>query len=224
MFERGQLGNNTPGALCYIKSLNINHNIENADSAVFTGIANDGKATYHNIIPQLIEINLEFTVIHEEFMGHQDGVQAASVYGLSDDYSTAAESYRRSLQRSLGITDADAVRAEASPETQALQDTVDALHAEYMSTSQLRLQIQDLQSAEIVAGSTYGFDSQQALDLRSQLTTLENRLADEIAISTLNRAGTYENLERDGQGWVEGAEPDGSNMVLGSAIGYIPEE
>ena len=93
-----------------------------------------------------------------------------------------------------------------------------------MSTSQLRLQIQDLQSAEIVAGSTYGFDSQQALDLRSQLTTLENRLADEIAISTLNRAGTYENLERDGQGWVEGAEPDGSNMVLGSAIGYIPEE
>jgi hypothetical protein len=209
LFYRGEFGNARPGALCAIRSLNVNHNLENTDSNSFAGINSDGTHNFNHILPQLIEVSLEFMVIHEQHLGHMsDGTAGAVVYGLDYDasLSDAMSFQRRQLAMAQGISASDLIRAGAEgPELQAITDAALAELSGYMNDSQLSADRSSLRHQEIQAGSQYGFDSQQALSLQGQIQDIDDELSRRSSI----RAALSDNEAR--AGWVhdqalEGAE------------------
>ena len=200
LFYRGEFGNANPGALCAIRSLNVGHNVENADSSVFASINNDGTHNFNNILPQLIEVSLEFMVIHEQHMGHSpEG--ASGVYGLDFDasLSDALAFRKRQIAMAQGITASDLIRAGAEgPELQAITDGAMAEFEGYMNDSDLRSERSTLRYQELQAGARYGFNSQEARALQGQIQDIDSELSRRSNV----RAGQQHHAETERAGWV----------------------
>jgi len=84
--EYTSTGDANEGLLGVITSLNISHNLENGD----VGVIQKGVNT---ILPKMIELNLDFTVVHETLLGWDSSGNFATPlfpYGvnLSDNYTT----------------------------------------------------------------------------------------------------------------------------------------
>ena len=132
------------GALCVINNLTINHNLDNPASGVFVSAkrltpvdatatsetASSYSADYSFVIPKLIEIALEFTVIHEQFIGHNDdltdiGLEENLVYRIDPEASASDQASAAAASAdgdSVNVTSEDIDRAEDATQ-QALEDT-----------------------------------------------------------------------------------------------------
>lgn len=199
LFYSGDIGDERPGALCIIQSLSVNHNLENSETSVFSSINSEGKPRYNDILPQLIELSMNFTVIHEQHMGHVNN-ETRGVYGLDYEASDAdADAFRRrQLGQLQGHTTADLLRAGSEgPELQALQETMDSQMALYLGveSTELMMRADQLRLEEIQIGSQYGFDSQQAIELREQIQTIESELRAQGQDAALSADG---DLQREG--------------------------
>ena len=85
-----------------ITSLNINHNLENTDIGIIEHDIN-------TVLPTMIEVNLDFTVIHENALGwdrdkgFNDTLFPYNVTGMSaDDAKSAADRLRAARSAGLG--------------------------------------------------------------------------------------------------------------------------
>ena len=151
------MGRDSLGALCIIQNLSIAHNLENPAVGVFvsakrqqaaagsgTGADSDPsiRADHSFIIPKLIEVSLDLTVIHEGMMGHIADEETSRqngenfVYRIGHEASTTdAERERASaLAQAQRTTGADQDRAEGA----AQQATQDAQVAQWKVASQQR--------------------------------------------------------------------------------------
>ena len=70
------------GALTVIKSMSVAHNLDNTDVGSFH--VGDPGASQAGVVPKMMEISLDFMVLHEANMGWQKGADAApGVYGTN---------------------------------------------------------------------------------------------------------------------------------------------
>lgn len=123
------------GALTIIKSMNINFNLEN-EAGVFEagGTFNSQKK---GVLPKLIEVAIDFSVIHERNMGRENLSQYKTVYGTSQadmnsDINTAAQSI--SDWRDINATIEDELAAEEANRSAAAQATRDARIAKFKTS------------------------------------------------------------------------------------------
>ena len=110
------------GALTVINNMTVNFNLE-ADIGVFEAGGSKGKAgslSRRGILPKLIEISLDFSIIHEKNLGYIANEGAAHAYG----FTRTSPGDHRSRKEAQAVRDAAAVN----------QQDVDGLHLEQMKT------------------------------------------------------------------------------------------
>ena len=112
------------GALTVVNSMNINFNLE-GEAGVFEagGTSNSQKK---GVLPKLIEVAIDFSVIHERNMGRQNLSEYETVYGISqedinDDIGQA--NLRRSRARATREDELAAAEANREVAAQAARDT-----------------------------------------------------------------------------------------------------
>jgi hypothetical protein len=148
---------NQAGALCIIQNLSITHNIENPSVGVFvsgkrqqaaagsaTGADSESsiRADHSFIIPKLIEVSLDLTVIHEGMMGHiadeetsqQNGENFVYRIGHEASLADAERERAQALAQAQRATGADQDRTEGA----AQQAAQDAQVAQWRTASQQR--------------------------------------------------------------------------------------
>ena len=144
------------GALTFIKSMSVAHNLENSDVGVFhpgasgvtpvseddarlaemgiEGPALDPQASSTTgVVPKMIEVSLDFTVLHEENMGWEKGKNAPGVYGLNMDKSLFPDPEPEPAPTQLDSIGDNSAASQASKDTriakfaQGLQGTLQGM-------------------------------------------------------------------------------------------------
>ena len=119
----------SPGALCVINNLSIIHNLENPTVGVFVSAKKQAAsesdspiiADHSFIVPKLIEVSLELTVIHRGMIGHltdQDDPISNYVYNIRHDTSVWGQTDESRAQQ---LTQEDENRADETS-AQATRD------------------------------------------------------------------------------------------------------
>tara|TARA_R110002020_G_scaffold324893_3_gene540491 strand:+ start:129 stop:1352 length:1224 start_codon:yes stop_codon:yes gene_type:complete len=156
MFGKGGVMSAMHGALTFIKSMSVAHNLENSDVGVFhpgasgvtpvseddarlaemgiEGPALDPQASSTTgVVPKMIEVSLDFTVLHEENMGWEKGKNAPGVYGLNMDKSLFPDPEPEPAPTQLDSIGDNSAASQASKDTriakfaQGLQGTLQGM-------------------------------------------------------------------------------------------------
>ena len=142
---------NTPGLLGAITSVAINHNLENPDIGVLEMAAG-------TVLPKLIELNVEFAVLHEHALGW-DSINNES-FGTAADSDAAGFPYGINLAESLNpaIPDNTATpsRADNGPDINT-DEPSDGVAARLL----------DATIADDFFNNTQAFDDNENADLQS---------------------------------------------------------
>jgi len=112
------------GALTVIKSMNINFNLDNESGVFEAGGTNNSQKK--GVLPKLIEVAIDFSVIHERNMGRENLNTFETVYGISSrDYAIDGFSAREKIEeaRQRRQDELAAVEADRSAAAQATRDS-----------------------------------------------------------------------------------------------------
>ena len=113
------------GALAIIKNINTNFNLGN--HAVFEAGSQVDGLPIRGIIPQFIEVSIDFTIIHDDMLGHLKGRSTPGVYGFDWENSTAVDSRTLKAQRAASAAPSayQAAVAKSQGQESAVQASTD---------------------------------------------------------------------------------------------------
>jgi len=123
------------GALTVINNMTVNFNLE-GDAGVFEA-GGTLSAPKKGVLPKLIEIAIDFSVIHEENMGRETGEldKIKTVYGTSqEDHRNDVDVATEGREALYNAAAADQARAEEADRAAAAQATKDGTMARFFNT------------------------------------------------------------------------------------------